>query len=374
MKASGFVGAAVVIGLLLPATASAWRIRMQCDGTPSVWEDGIAYMRLHPRWGDPASDWGRAFERTMRAWNEVAGAWPVFEWRRMARLDAFRSGDGQSVAVPVAAHVVDGAFGVTQVQRRLCPRLGLPWPDTGAIIEADVMINAQHRELYPRPVPSCDEYALGDRGASASAAAEDWQFTREATLIHEFGHALGLDHEDNVMTVMMPRNGEGRSCGTPQFAPHPDDVAVMQRLYPDRRVQHDLAASSFEWEATDRIGMTMPRQTVRGCLGQLVTQRWSVANRGTEDVTYDVWWYASETPAFNSPQDRLLKIERGRRIRARQFETHETTVRLSRHLPPGVVHYVGFLIEPAVDHEIHRYNNLSYTATRVELRPEEECR
>lgn len=359
---------------LLPATASAYRIRARCDGEASRWPDAFIHMRLHPRWGDPVTDWGQAFARTLRAWNEVAGAAPVFDWRRVDRLDRTRHGDDNNEAVPVPSEAIDGVLGLTHVRRALCPGWTLPWPRTGEIIEADVMINAQNPALYRLPVPVCDEHAVGDHAATASAAAREWRASREATLIHEFGHALGLDHEDDAMSIMMRTAGEGRYCGSPQFAPHPDDIAGMQSLYPDRQTQHDLAASSLQWEGDNRIGMTMPRRTLRGCPGELVVMRWSVANRGTEPVTYEVWWHASQSPAINRPDDVLLKVERDRRIEPGQFETHDTTLRLSRHLPPGVMHYVGFQVVPAVDHEIHRDNNLSYTATRIALRRAEECR
>lgn len=359
---------------LAPTTASAYRISARCDGDASRWDRALIDMRLHPRWGDPATDWGQAFARTMRAWNEVAGASPVFTARRVDRLDHTQHGNDRNEAVPVASATIDGVLGVTHVRRALCPGWTLPWPRTGEIIEADVMINAQHPTLYPLPVPVCDEYRGRGHGASASPLADDWIITREATLIHEFGHALGLAHEDDAMAIMMSTNGEGRYCGSPQFAPHPDDIAGMQSLYPEHRIEHDLAASSLQWDGENRIGMTMARRTVRGCSGELVAMRWSVANRGTEPVDYAVWWHASQSPAINRDDDVLLKVERDRRIEPGQFETHETTLRLSRHLPPGVVHYVGFQLVPAVEHEIHRDNNLSYTATRIALRRAEECR
>lgn len=308
----------------------------------------------------------------MVAWNNVAGAHAVIDWRREAQLDVFAHGNGRSEALPVLAAQIDGALGLTRKRYETCPPSWLGGlPRNGQIVEADVMI-ALDAQLYRPPVPNCDEYggfAVG-WGWSVPEGVTDWNATREATMIHEFGHALGLGHENEEMTLMMESSGEGRYCGAPQFAPHPDGVEAMQALYGDGRVQHDLAASSMAFAEDDRVDMTMPRLTVAGCPGRLVDMHYSVANRGTEPVDYEVFWYASQVPYA---AELLLGVERGLRIAPRRFETRERTVRISRWQVADVPYYVSFVVVADVEREIHRDNNLSYTATRIARNRPEVC-
>jgi len=366
------LGVALTALTLTAVDARAWRPIRECDGRAGRWEDGPPFFRLHPVWGDPATDWGQAFERAMTAWNNVAGAHAIIDWRREAQLDQIGFSNGRSEVTVVRQAALDGSLGLTRTRNETCPPTWMWWrTDNGQLIEADVMI-AGDTTMYEAPVPNCDEYdgyAQGN-GPTAPVAAQSWRATREATIIHELGHALGLGHENDVMTLMMERSGEGRYCGTPQFAPHPDEIGAMQALYGDGRVQHDLAASSMRFARSDRVDMTMPRATVTGCAGRLVEMSYSVANRGTEPLDYDVFWYASEAPYA---AEILLGVRRGQHIEPWRYETREETVRISRWQTPGVPYYVSFVLVPHVDREIHRDNNLSYTATRIALDPPGAC-
>lgn len=91
---------------------------------------------------------------------------------------------------------------------------------------------------------------------------------------------------------------------------------------------------------------------------------------GDGRVEHDVFWYASETPYA---AEILLGMERGLHIEPRRFETRERTVRISRLQTPGVPYYVSFVVIPDVEHEMHRDNNLGYTATRIALDAPEGC-
>jgi len=168
------------------------------------------------------------------------------------------------------------------------------------------------------------------------------------------------------MSLMMSRSGEGRYCGSPQFTPHPDDVGGMRRLYGNGATVHDLAASSFELEAPDNFTMTMPRDTIFGCHGRIVPMRWSVANRGTAPVTYDVLWYAARHEHFASPDDLLIAVERDLQVAPARFETRQSNVRVSRWQNVHVPYFVRFELIPHVPHERYTDNNYSYTAARLQ--------
>lgn len=60
--------AGVMVALAaMTVDARAWRPTAECNGRAKRWEDGPAFFRLHPVWGDPASDWGgRSYARWWR--------------------------------------------------------------------------------------------------------------------------------------------------------------------------------------------------------------------------------------------------------------------------------------------------------------------
>jgi len=132
--------------------------------------------------------------------------------------------------------------------------------------------------------------------------------------VHEFGHALGLQHEEHAMALMMTSGGEARYCGAPRLAPHPDDLAGLRALYgPSREPLHDLAASAFRDDPAriDRIWMVDRQRTIERCPGALFDAGWAVANRGSLVAGFRVEWYASRSRAFNRVDDVLLSVSRG---------------------------------------------------------------
>ena len=111
-------------------------------------------------------------ERAMKAWTEASG--------RRFHLDRTSDRD----AAPLRVHFVAG----DNVYGEARPRVDRP---TGAIVEADVHINA-------------DLAGFGDR--------MDQRIILYLTALHELGHALGLPHTDDFSTIMYsfrrPDDGE----------------------------------------------------------------------------------------------------------------------------------------------------------------------
>lgn len=134
------------------------------------WKEGSILVWVDPRSAPPGA--GALVERAMKAWTDASG--------RRFHLD--RTSDRG--AAPLRVHFVAG----DTVYGEARPRVDRP---TGAIVEADVHINA-------------DLAGLGDR--------TDQRIVLYLTALHELGHALGLPHTDDFNTIMYsfrrPDDGE----------------------------------------------------------------------------------------------------------------------------------------------------------------------
>lgn len=338
------------------SSAEAYRLHT-CRGVARRIAGDSIMMNLHAGQAPRGSDLGRVFERGMTAWNNDDASHAVFKWRRR-QFNRIDSGNDRSEVAMVRGHYIDGVLGVTRIKMEPCLPGGWGRAD-GSIIAADVLINAD-AELHRGP-RRC--YEMGRPRASLLA-----------TLIHEFGHALGLGHEDHRMSIMMSTGGEGLYCGSPQMTTHPDDLAGKRALYGNGEPMVDIAASAMRVIGRDLIGLTTPRVVMPACPNALATFDWSIGNRGTAPARVDVFWYASPEPTFTDERTVLLRVERDIRIPAQRFETRSTTMPLNRrmhrgmHRGEGEANYIGFELRSTSHSEANTGNNLGILSTQVMMR------
>lgn len=134
------------------------------------WKEGAILVWVDARGGPAGAD--ALVERAMKAWTDASG--------RHFHLD--RTADRDAAPLRVYFVAGDNVYGEAR------PRVDRP---TGAIVEADVHINA-------------DLAGFGDR--------MDQRIILYLTALHELGHALGLPHTDDFSTIMYsfrrPDDGE----------------------------------------------------------------------------------------------------------------------------------------------------------------------
>lgn len=337
---------AIVAALIsLPSIASAYRYNT-CNRTPYAWDrDDVDFEIMTcsaPRGSQKAAD----LLYGMQEWNAVQSMEDVFdpEWSEAACV--VRTGNRRNEVGFVDGAAIDGALGLTL---RRYSGACWSWSRNIDIVEADVFINGDAALEEGNPA-ECNRKRVGQR----------------TTIIHELGHALGLNHEPNQMALMMPTDGEGKYCGQYTISPHPDDASGGRALYGTGDRSRDLAASEFRHVGNDRVA-TNSDGTIRSlCPGQRHLVHWSVSNLGTVDETYNVRWYLSRNTNITTA-DRVIATNVGAVQNAGYFSTWQRLITIPRTVPPGT-YYLGHLVD--YDQRIWERrggNNSTYMASRVRI-------
>jgi hypothetical protein len=320
-----------------------------CDGTPMKWETNRAQydvMRCSiPEGSQRAADVIYGFDE----WNAIHGMYDVFSWQwGTTECVRISHDDGRNQVYFGVPAEMDGAVGTTYLRYTSC---------VSHIVEADVAFNASAMTEWGNP--PCNTYnPPGSR----------------TTIVHEFGHALGLDHDDRFMNLMMTSDGEGKYCGNFVIEPHPDDASGGRFLYGSGNRSTDIGASASRLIGSNDVDLNDPTSTVSLCPGDSHTFKWSVGNMGTEDVTYDVAWVLSTNNVITL-SDIWLAGNVGALEVAGDFSTWTRTATIPATVSFGAVYYLGIILDYEDRVPERRWsNNNTYFAGKIRIWPASECR
>lgn len=346
-----------VFGVSAPLSASAFQHRM-CNNRPVQWRDGRVPITIDTCSVRPGTRAHEAVWYALTEWSAIGGTTARFEVQPGGSCGV-RHGDRRSTISYVDPRFVDDAVGRT---RRIWSGGCWPWSFAVYIAEADVMIaNDIERRASVLSRPVCH---------ARTRPAQ----TEQNTVIHELGHALGLEHEDDEMGVMMTLDGEARFCGSRPFSPMPDDVAGVRALHRSAGTVRDLAASAFEHAGHDHVEISAAGERFNGCSGRLFQATYSVANLGNVRSSYRLRWYASIDDVLDAG-DLLIGVTPADTVAAERFSTRRSTVRIDPRLPADTVFRLGYVIEPlhAWNAERRQGNNFTTIDTRVMRFPDWRC-
>lgn len=228
------------------------------------------------------------------------------------------------------------------------------WWGGGGINEVDIMFNNNYSfstAISPWALP----------------APGDSLFNLTITGLHEYGHGLGLAHEQDVLATMNSVYPFGGVLGNNNdLHPHADDILGNRAGYGTCCTERDLAVSAYARTTSGRSGLISP--PANSYRGHATSYRFTISNRGTtNESSVRVQFYLS-TDRFISTSDTYLGAATYN-LNAGIENTYWATVTIPLGLASGS-YYFGYVIDPlgAVT-EVDEVNNAVGHATSTYVPP-----
>jgi hypothetical protein len=301
-----------------------------CFGTRITWDH--SNVTLNPSTVAFSGSYRDALDAVANAWNTAPGT----NFRFTLSYDnatTWTQGDGKSSVIFTTSgfNSSGDALAVTYRQRR-----------TGCygISETDVAFNSWYSwtiEITPSNLPQYSPYNVVLAG------------------IHEFGHAFGLNHQQNSLSTMNANYPVSGPMGNGNYImPHADDVLGNRIGYGTCCDARDVYASAYKVTGSDTTGTIIsPNVAYRG---NQASFQFSIGNRGTQnEPSVRVNFYLS-TDRYIDTSDNYLGAATYS-LNSGSTGTYVATVTLPTSLPAGS-YYFGWIVDPlSAISEVNEQNN-----------------
>jgi Matrixin/CARDB len=367
-----FGGLLITVGCSEPALAAIWKT---CSGDKIQW-DSEPTMRAHFSEDSPE---GGALQYTIDRWNDNP---TVFDFHvRFDEGGVSLHNDQNEIWFSSTDDIVGGTLGVSFTEDD-CGDWE-PGDGNSEIEVSDVVFNADSSWTY-----GTTTYIMTAYGGTA--------FSLRTVALHELGHSLGLQHEDDEYNMMgdairhinangdfaKPYPGEDACFGARALytdAPGKEDVGVVHWKWVGRKVVEGQLPYSLhgrtEVFSEDNFAAVLPSVAVEGQphylvdAGQEVWAQWSYENNGSSDQpAVEVGYYLSEGSFINTFDERLG----GRTISLNRNDvyTKRHRVVLPADLVDGCDYWLGAIVDEddEID-EVNEDNNATYIGIRVNGQP-----
>lgn len=260
----------LLFALLLTAwpvtSAHAFVTFAECNGSPPLLKDDVVVFV------DPSANFADV-SAAVQGWNELPGVSDRFSLVKCGSA-CYQQADLFPDVRQVDSMLVGDAWAVNWVRQRPC---AAPYDEDndGHIFDFDIELTTSHPAR------------VGDDGVCDSFAV----YAR-SVYMHEFGHALGLDHENSYISLMNGNGFEpnfstpGKYCGQATIAPHPDEVDFMYGYYATGGSSVDGALLGYYLNTDGNIVPTRSSKHQDVCPVDTVTYKFTWANRGSETIPW----------------------------------------------------------------------------------------
>lgn len=155
----------------------------------------------------------------------------------------------------------------------------------------------------------CNADVLFNSHYSWTTSARDYTTTPPYNLnsvaIHEFGHALGLNHEDRWLATM------NSIYHANAHKIHADDKGGLRHIYGSGGSYIDIALTNWKKQNTSSsIPAALVSSPSHVNTGETISMEWTQENHGTSAVNFDIGFYLSANSTI-STSDRLLATNSG---------------------------------------------------------------
>lgn len=201
----------------------------------------------------------------------------------------------------------------------------------GSILEADIFFNFA---AYP---PS----GWNTGTPTPSQVQNSYNFALVA--MHQLGHAMGLDHENDLLATMNSEYPFGGPIGPDMLEPHADDIRGIRAGYGSGVSQNDLAAVPYKSNGSGNSSpLASPASTVYR--SRSYTFPFTIENRGTTS-------FSSVTVGFYLTPDRVVTANETY-LGSATFSlgvgattTANVTLNIPTSVTPGT-YYFGWIVDP----------------------------
>jgi PKD repeat protein len=312
---------------MLALPAAAFTYLESCNGSGVRWDANTPTFRFSRTDFPSGSQWEAAIEAARAGWNNHApGSYWYMHSAYTTNVTGI-SGDGYNdVRIASAGQWQwPGYAAITLHQRTFCAF----FPGAGShYTEADILISPSEQfDLSTKPVPS------------------DYMKSGALMLLHEFGHAGGLGHEDGVLATM--NSGWPGPVGGPVGAkndvqPLGDDVRGMRNAYGTLYTTRDVAGSAVRL-VSPGVSRTIPAPASTD-RSKALSFQFTILNRGTTDETIPVNFYLSPTRDVD-PATRFLLGSTTVSLQYGRSTTGTATVVIPANAPTGY-QYLSWVADP----------------------------
>lgn len=316
----------LTIVMLAAQQASAYNYIYDCRGGVTwsnndvTWKPSLVSFPL-------GSSWYNSVEAMRTAWNVYSPATNYRIHHTWTTATSTSSNDGQnSILIPATNQWIWGsALAVTTTRRSMC----YAWPGPRAsLAEADIMFNPSES---------------WDTSTNPQPPSPWWTPSSTIVGIHEHGHGMGLDHEDDVMATMNTYYPDGGPIGTRNDAhPHSDDVRGNRNAYGPSATLRDFAASAYRRTAPGQSAVIpAPGPVTRNTS---ISFQFTVENRGnTEESSVPVYFYLSPTRTVTTSSFYIGQASFS--LGSGGITTPTAYVTIPTNAPTGN-QYIGWIIDP----------------------------